>query len=156
MKYALGLPLFALLTACVNTDPAVFVTATLGEPALAVSGGSLGTSAKGGFTLKLHLGARASGPSTVQLQSFSVVDTTNVAIIDPLKITTDKVLPVTVAQDSDVAIACAFDTGANPLPKAVKDKLCAGQIQFVGTFDDSLENTATSVESVPFQPTGCP
>ena len=43
-------------------------------PALAVTSSALGTGAKGSFTLNLHLGARASGPSQVSTPTFQLKD----------------------------------------------------------------------------------
>ena len=145
--------LFLLLAGCPHTDTAVFVAASIEAPAVTVTGGSLGSNVKGSFELHLHLGARASGPSSVQLTSFSIVDAASAPIVSPLELTADRTLPVTVAQDSDEVVKLTFDTGADPLPMDVKTKLCAGMISIRGAIDDSLENTPTGVDSVPFSAT---
>lgn len=157
MRSAFGLVLLLSLAACPNTDPAVFVEPVVTNPSCAVTGSSsLGYEVKGGFTLSLHLGARASGSSSVQVQSFSIVDASHDSVIDPLKLTADKMLPVTVDQDSTVVVSLSFDTAPALLMSDVIAKLCAGDMFIQGTIDDSLENRGTPVTSGPFRPTGCP
>lgn len=134
---------------CPNTDAAVFVEPTIGDANVTVSSGALGTNMKGSFELHLHLGARASGASTVNLESFTIVDANGNDAAD-LKLTSDMTLPVTVQPDSDVVITLSFDSGVNPLPASAKEALCSGPIEIQGAIDDSLQDTSTGVDSNAF------
>jgi len=147
---------FALcLTACVNTDPTVFVDPAIEAPAATVSGGVLGTSLTGSFKLTLHLGPRATGPSQVSLGAFSILDAEQKgAIVASLPLQSSTTFPVTVELDSDVSVDLTFDTGSNTLPIDAQTALCdpAGVV-IGGTIQDSLQNTATPVTSGVFKPT---
>ena len=146
-----------ILSGCPNTDAAVFVEPTIASPAAQVSGGALGVSLKGSFTLKLHLGARASDASQVSITQFKILDENGMgAIVDPLPVSSKTMFPVTVEQDSDVDVDITFDTGTKPLPSDVEAKLCAGNVTIGGAIDDSLQDRSTPVLSAPFKPTGCP
>ncbi len=153
------LALFALaapLAGCPNTDTAVFVDPTLDMPAATVTANALGTGITGGsFHLKLHLGARASGPSTVTLGAFSVTDATKTNTVVPqLDVASTTVFPVTVEPDSDVDADFTFETGSKLLPADVGPKLCdpAGVV-IHGTIDDALLGTSTPMDSPVFKPT---
>ena len=151
---ALGL----LLAGCPNTDAAVFVDPSIDAPTLAVQSSALGTGLHGGFTLSLHLGARASGPSQVSLGQFEIQDAQmKGAIVSPLVLDAGAtMLPVTVSPDSDVTVTLTFDTGAKPLPADLAAKLCdpAGVV-ITGTIQDSLQTGATPVDSAVIKATGC-
>ncbi|MFT3774406.1 MAG: hypothetical protein QM820_54295 [Minicystis sp.] len=147
-----------LLAGCPNTDTAVFVEPSVASPTLTVAGSALGASVSGGFTLSLHLGARASGPSAVSLGQFAIQDATQTAdIVSPLTLDSGSTsLPVTVEPDSDVQVALTFDTGAKLLPADVKDKLCAAAgVVITGTLQDSLQDTSTPVDSAVIHASGC-
>lgn len=145
-----------LLAGCPNTDAAVFVEPAIESPALLVTSSVLNTGVTGGFTLKLHLGARASGSSQVSVGQFEIMDASmKTALITPLPLDAGSTpLPVTVAQDSDVSVAFTFE---DMLAKDVAATLCdpAGLV-VSGTLQDSLQNTATPVDSAVFHATGCP
>lgn len=145
-----------LLAGCPNTDAAVFVDPSIESPVVAVTSSVLNTGVAGSFTLKLHLGARASGPSQVNIGQFSIMDASmKTALVTPLALDAGSTqLPVTVAQDSDVTVALGFD---DLFEKDLAGALCdpAG-IVVSGTIEDSLQNTATPVDSAIFHPTGCP
>lgn len=153
-----GLLLAGLSAGCVNTDTAVFVDPTPSNPAATVTGGALGVSLKGSFDLKLHLGARASGPSKVTLGAFAIADATAQmnAIVASLPVATTTTFPVTVDLDSDVDVAFTFDTGTKPLSADLQPKLCdpAGVV-LSGTIQDSLQDRATPFHSAVFHPAGC-
>ncbi len=140
-----------------NTDAAVFVAPTIETPSITVTKEALGTKVTGGFTLKLHLGARASGASQVTLTSFSLKSADQkTTYVDTLPFQSDKPSPIAVAEDSDTNAAITIDTGANLLPAAVHDTVCAGgQIVVSGVLQDSLETAATPFVSAPFAPSGC-
>jgi hypothetical protein len=154
-------PLFALpllLAGCVNTDAAVFVEPTIESPTATFKGGALGVTISGNFTLKLHLGPRASGPSTVKLGAFSILDAGQKAAITSVQIgTTSTQFPVTVDLDSDVSASLPFDLGSKTLPEdPSKSKLCdpAGVV-IGGTIEDSLLGGSTPFFSAIIHPAGC-
>lgn len=156
MRYARGvrLDLLLLLAAaplvgCINTDAAIFVAPTLDAPAVAVKNGALGTSVSGAFHLELHLGPRASGPSTVTLGQFDILDAQQAAaIVSPLALTSTPPFPVTVQPGSDVDLSLTFDTGTKLLGADLGKKLCdAAGIVIGGRIEDSLLGTATPVAS---------
>ena len=159
---AAGLALAA--SACVNTDPAVFVEARITGPSAKVTASAVagfGAKLDGLFVVSLHLGARASGPSEVSLRAFSItnadqtktlVDTLPVAYAD-----TTQHDPVTVEPDSTVPVPLSFTTGKALLKADEQDALCkAGGLRIVGALQDSLQSGATPLTSEVFLPTGCP
>jgi hypothetical protein len=117
--------------------------------------GVLGASLNGGFTLDLHLGARAAGPSTVSNPEFSILDAQAMGdIVSPLSVTGDKMFPLTVQPDSDAIIHFTIATGTTTLPMSEEMSLCApGGVQIKGVFNDSLGAPQTPVYSGPFKPT---
>ncbi len=154
-------PIFALpvaLAGCINTDAAVFVEPTIESPAATVKGGALGVTIEGNFTLKLHLGPRASGPSTVKLGAFSILDAKQSAAITSVQIgTTSTQFPATVDLDSDVTASLPFDLGSKTLPEDPdKARLCdpAGVV-IGGTIEDSLLGGSTPFFSSIIHPSGC-
>jgi hypothetical protein len=145
------------VTGCVSTDPAVFVDPTIESPSAAVSGGALGATVTGAFTLTLHLGPRASGPSTVALGAFSILDAGKSAAITAVQLAPGTPsFPVTVDLDSDVTAKLSFDLGGKTLPTDAKTKLCdpAG-VLIGGAIQDSLAGGSTPVFSAVLHPTGC-
>ncbi len=153
-------PLFALpilLAACVNTDAAVFVEPTITSPTATVAGGALGVTITGNFTLDLHLGPRATGPSTVTLGAFSILDAGQKAAITSIQIgSTSPQFPATVELDSDVTAAMPFDLGKKTLPPDAKAKLCdAAGVIIGGTIQDSLLGGSTPFFSPIIHPAGC-
>lgn len=160
MRRALLLLLSAspLLAGCPNTDTAVFVAPAIESPTLDVTKGLLGTSVKGSFTLTLHLGARASGPSDVSDLSIDIRDANDASITDITALLDAGAtqFPVRVEQDSDVDVAMTFDSGSKPIEDALATKLCdpAG-VSIGGTIKDSLQDSATPVGSDVIHATGC-
>jgi hypothetical protein len=141
---------------CVNTDAAVFVDAGIDAPVVNVNQGALGTSVTGSFTVTLHLGARASGPSEVTFGAFAIEKADRSAVVvDSLPVTTSTSSPVGVDPDSDVEVDFAIDTGADPLPQAVVDGLCGGQLVVSGVLEDSLATKSTPIVSDAFLALGC-
>lgn len=147
----------APLAGCINTDPTVFVAPTISAPAATVTSGVFGASIMGGtFHLDLHLGARASGPSTVMLGEFSILDATmKTTIVSPLNAASTTTFPVTVPQGGDVNADFTFDTGTKPLPMADGTELCTPAGVVIGaTFQDSLmAGMSTLADSPVFEPT---
>jgi hypothetical protein len=112
----------------------------------------------GSLTLKLHLGPRASDQSLVDLQQLSVQNADRSSTIhSPLQAATDPSFPVTVAIDSDVAVAITFAADDNLMETTAEDALCdpAG-IVISGTIDDSLRGASVPFGSGPFQVQNCP
>jgi hypothetical protein len=139
---------------CIDTDAAVFVDATLSAPSATVTSNTLGTSVAGSFALQLHLGPRASGPGTVSAEAFAITNADQSVEIIPLEPAADRALPVTVEPDSDVGITFNFNTGADLLPAAKRDELCAaGGLRIKAVLRDSLQGGgATPAVSDVFQP----
>lgn len=141
---------------CIDTDTAVFVDATIDNPTLAVTPDTLGFYLAGSYELTLHLGARASGPSSVSYQSFSLASEGGTIIIESLPVTPSAEAPVSVEPGgTDTVVSFTIDTGDDPLASALLDQVCAGPLIITGVIDDSLATSATPVESEPFSPSGC-
>jgi hypothetical protein len=147
--------LASLGTAC-NLDPAVFVEPAIESPRLALTGGVLGSSLTGEFTLTLHLGARASGPSEVAFGAFSLVDANGEVVLDGLPVAPSRPSPIAVEPDSDELVVFTIDSGDEPIDDALATAICAGEIAIRGTLEDSLESGSSPVESDLFAATGCP
>ncbi len=141
---------------CIDTDTAVFVDATIDNPSLTVTEETLGAALGGSFELTLHLGARASGPSSVSYQSFSLAKEDGTVIVESLPVSASQPAPVEVEPGgTDSVVTFTIDTGADLLDAAIKDQICAGSVVVMGVIDDSLATSATPVESEPFSPSGC-
>jgi hypothetical protein len=150
----------AVLGGCVNTDPAIFVAPTLANPTAVVGSGVLGTALTGTFILELHLGARASGASTVTIGEFSLVESNqSTPIVSPLpNLSASPAFPVVVQPNSTASVDFTFGTGVNLLPAADEAMICnsPGGLVVSGVLQDSLQDTATPVYSQAFQASGCP
>lgn len=155
MRFA---PLFLaapLLASCINTDPAVFVEATVTEPALDVGAGSvLVKSLSGSFKLRLHLGARASGTSQVSLVEAKIQDATGTDTILTLAIS-EAAFPVVVAPDATVDVPLTFqDDSVEP---TLVDLLCDTHgVTIAARIDDSLQDAPTNATSAVVNAAGCP
>jgi hypothetical protein len=147
----------APLGGCVNTDPSVFVTPTITAPSAVVQMGALGATVTGAFDLDLHLGARASGPSTVTLGEFSILDAQqHGSIVTPLSLTGSLESPIIVQPNSDEDDDFTFDTGTMTEPMSVTSELCASAgVVIGGAFQDSLTGMSTPVASSIFHVSGC-
>jgi len=144
----------APLAGCVNTDTAVFVDPTLETPTLTVTAGLLGTSLSGAFHLSLHLGARASGPSSVTDPTFDLLDAQGATVVPSLPVTSSPTFPVDVTPDSTVDVAVAIDTGSKLLAGDPGADLCKSTgIVLRGKLQDSLQDTVTQVSSSIFHAT---
>jgi hypothetical protein len=139
---------------CIDTDAAVFVEPSIAAPEATVSSNALGTGLTASFALKLHLGSRASGPSSVAVRTFAITSADQkTSIVQPLPAETTTALPVEVAPDSDVTVAFTVDTGAEggTLPAEAAAALCAAEgIRITGAIEDSLEDGATPLTSEVF------
>ncbi|WP_433930100.1 hypothetical protein AB3662_39890 [Sorangium cellulosum] len=141
----------AASSGCIDTDAAVFVEPAIAAPEATVSASALGTSLEARFTLELHLGPRASGPSRVAVRSFEIASADQkTSIVAPLPVETATSLPVEVAPGSDVTVAFTVDTsaGGGTLAGDAAAALCAAEgIRITGAIEDSLEDGATPVAS---------
>jgi hypothetical protein len=148
----------APLAGCVSTDTSIFVVPTISLPTAAVSMVTLGTELEGTFTLDLHLGPRAAGPSDVSLGEFSILDSTMTTTIVPtLTVTSSPPFPQTVQPESDAISGFTFSTGTSLLKADVETQLCMpGGVVIQGTIEDSLAGKGTPASSPVFTVTGCP
>ncbi|MDI1482789.1 hypothetical protein [Polyangium sp. y55x31] len=150
--------LSALLAGCIGeNEDVVFVEPSIVAPTADVEGGVLGATVTGSFTLKLVLGPRASGPSSVQLGTLAITDAPNQqSVVSGLSLISPKPFPVTVQPDSEVTLDFFFDLGDKTISDETKNALClpAG-VRIAGTLQDSLDVGATTVASDVFKPTGC-
>ncbi|MDI3289386.1 hypothetical protein [Polyangium sp. 15x6] len=153
------LALSSLLAGCIGeNEDVVFVEPSISAPTADVQAGVLGATVTGSFTLKLVLGPRASGPSTVQLGSLAITDAPNQqSVVSGLSLLSPKPFPVVVQPDSEVTFDFFYDLGDKTIPEETENALClpAG-VRIAGTIQDSLDVGATSVASDVFEPTGCP
>jgi hypothetical protein len=153
-----------VLSACLgcdgalNTDPAIFVDVDVTDPTIAVENNALGTVVNGGFTMSLHLGARAAGSSTVNVQSFELVsEDQNTVIVDALPLRAEgQALPIVVEPDTTEDIPIVIDLGSDQLPADVGQKLCSfARAIYRGSITDSLRGTTVPVLTDPVTVTGC-
>jgi hypothetical protein len=149
--------LAVFLCGCINTDPAVFVEGSIEQPSIRLEKSSLVTGVQGGFSVRLHLGPRASGPSTVKLEAFSLVssDATK-TMVSKLGFKSMPASPITVGLDSTVNAAISLAASDNQLPADSATALCAGPIRVRGVIEDSLRGTTIFADSQPFSAGGCP
>jgi hypothetical protein len=144
------------LLGCVDTDAAVFVDARIDSPSASLQMASLASGLSGGFSLNLHLGPRASGPSDVSLGNFSLKGANGTAV-DALAVSATPPFPVSVPVDADVAVQLTFAADDNLIDNADVAAVCAPQgLQLVGALDGSLRGGTFSVTSDPFVVGGCP
>jgi hypothetical protein len=146
---ALAISLAALpSTGCPNTDAAVFVDAEIE---------TLGVSLTGSFTLRLHLSARASGPSEVSFGAFSLSTADqSETLVDALPVVASQAAPIEVAPDDTIEVELTIDTGADLLDAALVDRICAGPVVVSGVVDDTLRGGSVTAVSPPIVPSGCP
>jgi hypothetical protein len=160
-RLAFVVALFALsgATGCIDTDAAVFVEPSIEGPSADVAMSSLATALGGSFTLRLHLGARASGDSQVTVRQFSVSSADRSSeIVGALAVSQSPPSPVTVVRGGDDAlVTVSFSADDNLLDTAAIGPLCdpAG-IVIHGTLDDALLGATTPVSSDSFTAGMCP
>src|SRR5262245_61581564 len=97
----------------INTDPSIFVDLDITEPEVDVESKALGTVVTGGFTLHVHLGARASGPSAVDVQAFTLVSSDqNTVLLEALPLRAEGAqFPLEVQPNTDTDVAMVIDNG---------------------------------------------
>lgn len=159
VQTALLLALSSLLTGCIGDDEAIiFVEPSVNSPEASIAGSVLGSTVTGAFQLRLVLGPRASGSSTVAIGSVNITDAENkTAVVSGLSLVTSQSFPLTVAPSSDVKLDVTFDMGDKTVPMTTVDALCkAPGVRIAGTIDDSLQDAATPFASDVFAVTGCP
>ena len=143
---------------CINTDPAIFVEASLQQPTIAIEGSVLASAIAGGVVLDLHLGPRASGPATVSLVSGQLLSANGTGpLLDGLSMTSAPSMPLTVGLDEDVEVRFSLAASDNLIDEATVNALCEpGSMTFSIGIDDSLRGGGVSATSGVFSPSGCP
>lgn len=142
----------------INTDPSIFVDVQVSSPTVAVEEKALGAVVTGGFTMSLHLGARAASSTTVNVQGFQIVsEDQNTVIIDSLPLAAEgQLLPIVVEPDTDEDVSIVIDYGTDLATPEEGQKLCSfGTVRYRGTITDSLRGTTVPVLTDPVQVTGC-
>lgn len=152
------LALSTLMTGCLGDEAIIFVEPTVSSPQVNVINGILGATVTGSFQLRLVLGPRASGSSTVSFGSVNITDAAGkTAIVSSLSVTPSKPFPIDVAPESDITVDVPFDLANKTIPMATLEALCTGSnVTISGTITDSLLDTATPFASESFKPMGCP
>ncbi|HMY16951.1 MAG TPA: hypothetical protein PKA58_11575 [Polyangium sp.] len=147
-----------LFTGCIGDDAIVFVDPSISAPQAGITGSVLGSTVTGSFQLRLVLGPRASGSSSVTFGAVNITDDAGkTALVSSLSLTTSKPFPLDVPPSSDITIDVTFDLADKTVPQATVDALCAAPgITISGTIQDSLQNAATPFMSESFIPSGCP
>ena len=143
---------------CINTDPAVFVDASIQNEKANIASSSLVTAFGGELNLRLHLSARASGSAEVSVTAFELLGADGTTQLhSPLSYDAGVVFPVTVAQDSTRNITVRFTAEDNQLPTAVADAVCpGGAVRFRAILEDSLRGGSFEASSVePVAVAGC-
>ena len=158
-RTALVFALSTLITGCIGDDEAViFVDPSVSSPQATIASSVLGSTVSGTFQLRLVLGPRASGSSTVTFGSVNIADVFGKTTIVPsLSIAPSKTFPLDVPPSSDIKIDVTYDLGDKTVPMMTTDALCTTSgVTISGTINDSLQNAATPFVSDMFKPTGCP
>lgn len=140
-----------------DNEAIVQVEPSIEQPAVTVSQGALGTGLSGSFQLKLMLGPRASGPSSVEIDSFELLSADqSKALVSPLEAKSSTAFPVTVELDSEQTLPFTIDLGAALLPANAYSDICgAGGVRIKGSIRDSLKDGPTPCVSDMVMPAGC-
>jgi hypothetical protein len=158
-RTALVFALSALITGCIGDDEAViFVDPSVSSPQAAITGGVLGSTVTGSFQLRLVLGPRATGSSTVTFGSVNITDASGKTTIVPsLSLTPNKTFPLDVPPSSDIKVDVTYDLSDKTVPMMTTEAMCTTSgVTISGTINDSLQDVATPFSSDGFMPTGCP
>jgi hypothetical protein len=125
---------------------------------IAVEDTALVTVITGSFDLELTLGDLASEDSTAdQPPSLSLVVADNQALVRVLDAVPEgESFPLTVSPGETRVLTLVL-TDQNVLPGEGIDAVCGrGNLQVVGSLDESLSDRAITFSSAPFLPMGCP
>lgn len=158
-RTSLLLALSTLITGCIGDDEAIiFVDPSVSSPHATITGSVLGSTVTGDFKLRLVLGPRATGSSTVAFGSVNITDVSGKTTLVPsLSLTPNKMFPLDVPPSSDITIDVTYDLGDKTVPMMMTDAMCTmSGIAISGTITDSLQNVATPFSSEGFMPMGCP
>lgn len=151
--------LSTLITGCIGDDEAIiFVDPSVSLPEANISGSVLGSTVTGSFQMRLVLGPRASGSSTVTFGSVNIADASGKTTIVPsLSLSPSKTFPLDVPPSSDINVDVIYDLGDKTVPMMTTDAMCTPSgVTISGTINDSLQNAATPFVSDMFKPMGCP
>lgn len=158
-RTALLVALATLTTGCIGDDEAIiFVDPTLSSPQATLAGSVLGSTVSGSFQLRLVLGPRASGSSTVTLGSFNITDAAGkTALVPSLSVMPSKTFPLDVPPSSDITVDVTYDIGDKTVSMMTTEALCGTSgVTISGTINDSLQEGPTPFMSESFKPMGCP
>lgn len=158
-RTALLLALATATSGCIGDDEAIiFVDPTITSPQATIAGSVLGSTVSGSFQLRLVLGPRASGSSTVTLGSFNITDSTGkTAVVPSLSVMPSKTFPLDVPPSSDIQVDVTFDIGDKTVSMMATEAMCGTSgVKISGTINDSLQAAPTPFVSEIFKPTGCP
>lgn len=159
MKHLVSLLCSALCVGCINTDPAVFVVASVENETAGVESSSLVTGFDGGLNLRLHLGARASGSAVVSLQALQLIAADgNTLLHAPLSYEASAEFPVTIDQDATLNVSLLFPASSNQLPTGLEQSLCSSEgVLYRAVLEDSLRGASLNADSAtPVAVRGCP
>jgi hypothetical protein len=148
-----------MVTGCIGDDEAViFVEPSVSSPDVNITSSVLGSTVSGYFQLRLVLGPRASGSSTVTFGSVNITDVFGKTTLVPsLSLTPSKTFPLDVPPSSDIKIDVTYSLGDKTVPMMTTDAMCTTSgVTISGTINDSLQGGATPFLSDMFMPTGCP
>ncbi|MEM9696929.1 MAG: hypothetical protein AAGA56_30615 [Myxococcota bacterium] len=146
--FALTVALLSL-TGCIDTDATVFVEATLESATLSLSQSSLAAGLDGQAVIRLDLGPRASGPSSVALVGARLTSVDGSRTLVSLQPTTDPAVPVDVPVDSEVRLSLAFARDDNAVAAEDASDLCSEQANLVVVLEGSLRGGTIDVTSGP-------
>jgi hypothetical protein len=154
-KVSWAAALSAALFGC-GSKETVSLSASVGNASLNVVEQTLGTQLTGGFELSLEVGPEASGGSTVELESFSLVRASDKStVVSPLQVIPNATFPLSVGKGERKTVSFVLDD-QKLLPASDKAAICAGPVQIVGTVKSSLNGGETEpLASQSITPTGC-
>lgn len=140
-----------------DNEAIVLVEPSIEQPAVTVNQGALGTGLTGSFQLKLMLGPRASGPSSVNIDKFELVSADqSKSLVATLEAKSTQAFPVSVELDSEQSLPFTIDFGAMLLPANAYADICgAGGVRIKGSIRDSLKDGPTPCVSDVVMPAGC-
>lgn len=162
----MGAALTALLASSCASKAAVSVSGAIHNPSVTVAQGPLVTTIEGSFDVALELGARASGPTDVTLEEFSLVrasDGTPVLAREKLSVVPSTPGPAHLEPGGKATVHFEIgdvrNGGVEPdeIDRDDFASVCgAGQLVIRGTMLDSASGAAsTPVSSAAFTPSGC-
>jgi hypothetical protein len=154
MGFLTLLAVFSLVCGCGGKER-VTVSASVHDAELSVEERTLGTFLAGRFQLLVTLGVNSPRSTTVTLESFSLVRSSDqTELIAPLPLATP-VSPFELAPGDEETTELTLDA-ADPIGQGMRDDLCAEPVQIRGTVTDTQsEERSTPVQSDAVTVDGC-